>query len=146
MIDPTLSAHREKSIQKPRTVHNKIILLIFLLDRISKLYLLNLQESGVEVNFYISPFLNFFLIWNTGIGFGLFSFEADIYYQLTTTFIGIINLLIVYLIFNLKDIDKNHINNSILEAEKELSKDEIDDQKRFLLNHKVEVLKSLSIN
>ena len=49
-------------------------------------------------------------------------------------------------IFNLKDIDKNHINNSILEAEKELSKDEIDDQKKFLLNHKVEVLKSLSIN
>ena len=49
-------------------------------------------------------------------------------------------------IFNLKDIDKNHVNNSILEAEKELSKDEIDDQKRFLLNHKVEVLKSLSIN
>ena len=49
-------------------------------------------------------------------------------------------------IFNLKDIDKNHINNSISEAEKELSKNEIDDQKRFLLNHKVEVLKSLSIN
>ena len=49
-------------------------------------------------------------------------------------------------IFNLKDIDNNHINNSILEAEKELSKDEIDDQKRFLLNHKVEVLKSLNIN
>jgi len=49
-------------------------------------------------------------------------------------------------IVNLKDIDKDYINNSILEAEKELSKDEIDDQKRFLLNHKVEVLKSLSIN
>ena len=49
-------------------------------------------------------------------------------------------------IFNLKDIDKNHVNNSILEAEKELSKDEIDDQKRFLLNHRVDVLKSLSIN
>jgi len=49
-------------------------------------------------------------------------------------------------IFNLKDIDKNYINNSILEAEKELNKEEIDDQKRFLLNHKVEVLKSLSIN
>tara|TARA_B100001250_G_scaffold235199_1_gene202002 strand:+ start:384 stop:782 length:399 start_codon:yes stop_codon:yes gene_type:complete len=49
-------------------------------------------------------------------------------------------------IFNLKKSDKNYINNSILEAEKELSKDEIDDQKRFLLNHKVDVLKSLSIN
>ena len=49
-------------------------------------------------------------------------------------------------IFNLKDIDKNYINNSISEAEKELNKEEIDDQKKFLLNHKVEVLKSLSIN
>ena len=49
-------------------------------------------------------------------------------------------------IFNLKDIDKNYISNSISEAENELSKDEIDDQKRFILNHKVEVLKSISTN
>ena len=49
-------------------------------------------------------------------------------------------------IFNLKDIDKSQVNNSILEAENELSKDEIDDQKRFILNHKVEVLKSISVN
>ena len=49
-------------------------------------------------------------------------------------------------IFNLKDSDKNYISNTISEAEKELSSDEIDDQKKFLLNHKIEVLKSLSIN
>ena len=49
-------------------------------------------------------------------------------------------------IFNLKDSDKNYISNTISEAEKELSNSEIDDQKRFLLNHKIEVLKSLSIN
>ena len=49
-------------------------------------------------------------------------------------------------IFNLKSLDKNYISNSIAEAEKELAKDEINDQKKFLLNHKVEVLKSLSIN
>ena len=49
-------------------------------------------------------------------------------------------------IFNLKDSDKNYISNTILEAEKELSNSEIDDQKRFLLNHKIEVLKSLSVN
>ena len=49
-------------------------------------------------------------------------------------------------IFNLKNLDKNHIDNSIVEAEKELSKDEIDDQKKFLLNHKIEVLKSISVN
>ena len=49
-------------------------------------------------------------------------------------------------IFNIKDSDKNYISNTISEAEKELSKDEIDDQKRFLLNHKIEVLKSININ
>ena len=49
-------------------------------------------------------------------------------------------------IFNLKDADKNYITKTISDTEKELSSDDIDDQKRFLLNHKVEVLKSLSIN
>ena len=49
-------------------------------------------------------------------------------------------------IFNIKNSDKNYIKNTISESEKELSNDEIDDQKRFLLNHKIEVLKSLSIN
>ena len=49
-------------------------------------------------------------------------------------------------IFNLKDSDKKYISNTISEAEKELSDDELDDQKKFLLNHKIEVLKSLSIN
>ena len=49
-------------------------------------------------------------------------------------------------IFNTKDSDKNYIKNTISESEKELSNDEIDDQKKFLLNHKIEVLKSLSIN
>ena len=49
-------------------------------------------------------------------------------------------------IFNIKDADKNYININISEAEKELSSEELDDQKRFLLNHKVEVLKSLNLN
>ena len=49
-------------------------------------------------------------------------------------------------IFDLKDADKNFVSESISSAEAELSKDNIGDQKRFLLNHKVEVLKSISIN
>ena len=49
-------------------------------------------------------------------------------------------------IFNIKDADKHYININISEAEKELSSEELDDQKRFLLNHKVEVLKSLNLN
>ena len=83
-----------------------IVVLIFIIDRTSKVYLLNMYANGKEINFYIFPFLNLYLIWNTGVGFGLFSFEANIYYQLTTALIGIINLIIIYLIFNLKDIRK----------------------------------------
>ena len=49
-------------------------------------------------------------------------------------------------IFNIKEADKNLISETLADAEKELNKDNIDDQKRFLLNHKVEVLKSLNIN
>ena len=49
-------------------------------------------------------------------------------------------------IFDLKDIDKNIVNNYLADAERELSNEKIDDQKRFLLNHKVEVLKSISFN
>ena len=47
-------------------------------------------------------------------------------------------------IFDLKDADKNFVSESISGAEAELSKDDIDDQKRFLLNHKVEILKSIN--
>ena len=49
-------------------------------------------------------------------------------------------------IFNIKNADKNQINNSIAESEKELENNELDDQKKFLLNHKIEILKSLTIN
>ena len=49
-------------------------------------------------------------------------------------------------VFNIKNVDKKHVRESIEQAEKELTKDEIDDQKKFLLNSKVEVLKSLPIN
>ena len=50
-----------------------IILTIFSLDRITKIYLLNLQEDGIDIDFYINSFLNFYLVWNSGIGFGLAS-------------------------------------------------------------------------
>ena len=49
-------------------------------------------------------------------------------------------------IFDLKNLDKNEINNSISDTEKELLKDDLDDQKKFLLNNKIEVLKSINLN
>ena len=76
-----------------------IIFVLFFIDRLSKIYLINLQDGGTDVDFYILPFLNFYLIWNTGIGFGLASMESDIYYHSLTGIIAIINLILLYLLF-----------------------------------------------
>jgi len=79
-----------------------IVLLIFFLDRLTKIYFLNLQEEGVNVDFYVFSFLNFFLVWNAGVGFGMLSFEANFIYHIVTTIIAIINLVLVYLLIKIK--------------------------------------------
>ncbi len=90
--------------------HFIIIILIFITDRASKIYLLNLHENGTDIDFYIFPFLNIYLIWNTGIGFGLFSTDPNIFYHFLTALIGIINLVLIILLFNLDDIRKYFIS------------------------------------
>ncbi len=81
-----------------------IILSIFFFDRTTKIYLLNLQEGGVDIDFYIYPFLNFYLVWNTGIGFGLASMEANIYYHILTSIIAIVNIGLIFFLMRFKTI------------------------------------------
>jgi len=80
-----------------------IILTTFVIDRASKTYLINLQEAGTEIDFYILSFLNFYLVWNTGIGFGLASLEANLYYHILTTLIVIVNFVLIYFLLKAKD-------------------------------------------
>tara|TARA_B100001758_G_scaffold125615_1_gene108128 strand:+ start:288 stop:680 length:393 start_codon:yes stop_codon:yes gene_type:complete len=47
-------------------------------------------------------------------------------------------------IFNLKDQNKSFIENSIKDAENELNKENLEDQKRYLFNQKIDVLKSIN--
>jgi len=79
-----------------------IIIAIFFFDRVSKIYLINLQASGTDIDFYIYPFLNFYLIWNTGIGFGLASMETNIYYHILTAIIAIINIGLIFFLIKSK--------------------------------------------
>tara|TARA_Y100000590_G_scaffold461463_2_gene623090 strand:- start:420 stop:917 length:498 start_codon:yes stop_codon:yes gene_type:complete len=80
-----------------------IILLIFLIDRISKVYILNIAETTGLVDIELNSYLNLILVWNTGIGFGLLSFEQTSIYNFITFFIILINLIIFYITFKLKD-------------------------------------------
>ena len=76
-----------------------IFIILFLIDRVSKIYLINLQSTGTDVDYYIYPFLNIYLVWNTGIGFGLFSLESSIIYHVITFVIAVVNIiLLVFLI------------------------------------------------
>ena len=81
-----------------------IILSIFFFDRFTKIYLINLQSTGTDIDFYIFPFLNFYLIWNTGIGFGLVAMEANIYYHILTSIIVIINIGLIFFLIKSKGI------------------------------------------
>ena len=79
-----------------------IILAVFGIDRLTKIYLINLQSTGTDIDFYIFPFLNFYLVWNTGIGFGLASIESNIFYHSLTAIIFLIISGLIFLLFRTK--------------------------------------------
>tara|TARA_B100000029_G_C17439929_1_gene911071 strand:- start:293 stop:775 length:483 start_codon:yes stop_codon:yes gene_type:complete len=84
---------------------NKIVIgisllaFVFILDRISKEIVLNIAEETEKVDLYVNSFLNIYLVWNKGIGFGLLSFDDKYIYESISVFIFIINIIIIYLIF-----------------------------------------------
>ena len=92
-----------KLFLKKATIYFGIILFIFLADRISKLYILSILEDLGNVNININSYINLILVWNSGIGFGLLSFDQLEMYNLMTILMIFINLLIVYLIIKSKD-------------------------------------------
>ena len=83
-------------------IYIALVLLVLALDRISKTIILNILENDGKVDIYINSFFNLFLVWNKGIGFGLFSFDQNYIYNGISLFIFIINLIIVYLIYKEK--------------------------------------------
>ena len=84
-------------INKKIIIYFLITLLIFTLDRISKIYVINIAETYGKVDIYLNQFVNIILVWNTGIGFGLLSFEKQFVYNLITLIIVLVNFVILYL-------------------------------------------------
>lgn len=81
-----------------------IIFTLFFFDRLTKTYLINLQSTGTDIDFYIFSFLNFYLIWNTGIGFGLAAVETNIYYHILTSIIIFVNIGLIFFLIKSKGI------------------------------------------
>ena len=83
-----------------------LVILIFTLDRLSKIIIIKLSEPLGDLNISVTPFINFSLIWNEGIAFGLLSFDDKFYYNLITLLITLITLIIIWLANKSKGIEK----------------------------------------
>ena len=83
-----------------------IILIIFLLDRISKLYVIHLDGILLNSEIINSKFINIQLIWNEGVAFGLLAFNEKSFYNFITGFIVIIILTLIYFIRKTRGIEK----------------------------------------
>ena len=81
-----------------------LLVLIFFLDRITKILILNIVEETGKLDIYVNSFLNLYLVWNKGIGFGLLSFDQKSTYNVISLLILLINLIIIYLIYIEKSI------------------------------------------
>ena len=86
-----------KYLNKSFYINILIIFFIFCLDRISKQYVINLNNNSFGKELAISKNLNISLIWNEGIAFGLFSFDKSNLYNYLTVFIGLVILFLIYL-------------------------------------------------
>ena len=77
-----------------------IVILIFFADRFSKIYILKLVELENTIDFYVTSYLNIYLIWNKGIAFGLFSSDSSTLYNIISLIIVLIIIVILIMIVN----------------------------------------------
>ena len=80
-----------------------LILIIFTFDRYTKLIVIN---NLSEQNYFVNEYINFDLIWNSGVGFGLLDTQSTLFYNFVTTLIGLIILILIYIMINSKNLDK----------------------------------------
>ena len=84
-----------KKLNKSLLISSSLVLLIFLIDRISKIYVINLHKQLLGSEIFSSKYLNISLSWNEGIAFGLLSFNKENFYNSLTILI----ILIIFFIF-----------------------------------------------
>ena len=87
-----------KYLSKSFIINFLLILIIFFLDRFSKIYVINFYEKNYGSDLYNSKFLNISLIWNEGIAFGLFSFSDKFFYHILSFLIGAVILIIIVML------------------------------------------------
>ena len=89
-----------KFLRKNFYISFSIVALIYFLDRLTKIYVIQLDKNNLGSDIFNSAYLNIILIWNKGIAFGLFSFDESHLYNILSLIISII--VVILIIMSLK--------------------------------------------
>jgi len=89
-----------KFLSKNFYISFSIVALIYFLDRLSKIYVIQLDKNNLGSDIFSSTYLNIVLIWNKGIAFGLLSFNESFLYNFISLIIA--TIIIVLVIMSLK--------------------------------------------
>ena len=96
---------KNRIINRPNIISILLIISIFLIDRFSKIKVIHhVLDSNSSI--YVNDYLNLDLVWNTGIGFGLFDFDAGKSYHLITLIIFFVILALIFFTIKSKESDK----------------------------------------
>ena len=87
-----------KNLSKNFYISLILIILIFILDRVSKVFIIYLTDKNLVTEIFSSRFLNISLIWNEGIAFGFFSFNQEYLYNLLTLIILLVVCIVLVMI------------------------------------------------
>ena len=87
-----------KNLSKNFYISLILIILIFILDRVSKVFVIYLTDKNLVTEIFSSKFLNISLIWNEGIAFGFFSFNQEYLYNLLTLIILLVVCIVLIMI------------------------------------------------
>ena len=96
----------EKILTKSFIINSLLVFSIFILDRLSKIYVIYLDKKFLGSEIFSSKFLNIVLVWNEGIAFGLFSFDENYLYNILTIIILLIIIIIFFMMIRNKGIKK----------------------------------------
>ena len=84
-----------KFLTKNFYISISIVALIYFLDRLTKIYVIQLDKNNFGSDIFNSAYLNIVLIWNKGIAFGLLSFNESQLYNILSLIISIIVVILV---------------------------------------------------
>ena len=96
---------KNKIFSKETIIPLVVTIIVFILDRASKIKIISQQEKS-SGSIFINDYLNLDLIWNTGISFGLLSQNANIYYHLISLVIFSVIIFLIYLVIKATFIEK----------------------------------------